>query len=72
MQPQRTATVRDAVDGRIPSDDRPIEIDRQPRSSYHDRRRWATPTRRRTDVYVVDLSRPAPSPADDEVLALTA
>jgi hypothetical protein len=72
MQPQPIATVRDAVDGRIPTDDRQIEIERQPRSSYHDRRRWATPTRRRTDVYVVDLSRPALPPVDDEVLALTA
>jgi len=73
MQPQRTATVRDAVNGRIPSSDR--TIDREPNSSYHQPNRWATPTRRRTDVYVVDLSREATtsSPtADDEALALTA
>ena len=37
--------------------------------------RWATPARRRADVYVVDLGRPtAPTsrPSDDEPLLLTA
>lgn len=37
--------------------------------------RWATPARRRADVYVVDLARPTAStsrPSDDEPLLLTA
>jgi hypothetical protein len=73
MQPQHTATVRDAVDGRIPARDH--DIDRDSHSSYHHPSRWATPTRRRTDVYVVDLHRPSTSArerAEDEALALTA
>jgi len=71
MQPQHTATVRDAVDGRIPARDH--DNDRDSHSSYHHPSRWATPTRRRTDVYVVDLSRPAKvSGAGEESLALTA
>jgi len=73
MQPERTATVRDPVAGRIPAEDRDVNSD--DRHSYHNPRRWATPARRRTDVYVVDLARPtdaSSSETDEESLLLTA
>ena len=73
MQPQSIATVRDAVAGRIPTQDR--DVDRDDRHSYHNPQRWATPTRRRTDVYVVDLSRPSDpssSETDEDALLLSA
>jgi hypothetical protein len=73
MQPQPNATVRDAVAGRIPSQDRNVDSD--DRHSYHNPRRWATPARRRTDVYVVDLARPSDvssSETDEDPLLLIA
>jgi hypothetical protein len=73
MQPQPIATVRDAVAGRIRTQDR--DVDSDDRHSYHNPRRWATPARRRTDVYVVDLPRPtdvSSSETEEDPLLLTA
>ena len=71
MQPQPTATVRDAVNGRLATTAR--EPLAEQRSSYHQPSRWATPARRRTDVYVVELARSTPTdPTDEDRLLLTA
>ena len=67
MQPQPTAPVQDAVNGRLPTAERDPDTDRDRRHAYHHPSRWATPARRRTDVYVVDLARPSmPADATDE------
>jgi hypothetical protein len=74
MQPQHTAPVRDAVDGRTTTQD--LEAGRRQHRGHHHPSRWATPaSRRRTDVFVVELDRhsaAAAGSADQDPLALTA
>jgi hypothetical protein len=73
MQPQDTAPVRDALDGRITTQD---PDGAQSHRGYHHPSRWATPAaRRRADVFVVELDRhstAASGSVDEDPLALTA
>ena len=70
MQPQPTATVQHAVSGRVPSSH---DDDLAQQSSYHQPSRWSIPARRRTDVYVVEISRSTSTDRiDDDALLLTA